>query len=58
MGDDDYKRRMRESINFVLLLLATAGFAASHFHVGDYQGGFWIGILFDLMVAFDVTTRK
>jgi hypothetical protein len=55
---DDHGRQTRESFDFVMLLLATAGFLAAHFHIGDADVVFWVSVTFNLMVAFGVATRK
>jgi hypothetical protein len=58
MDDQDYKLRTRETADFVMLLAATACFLLAYFRVGDSDAVFWLGITFNLMVAFGVTTRK
>jgi hypothetical protein len=58
MDDRDYKQQTRETADFIILLLATAGFLAAHFHIGDSDAVFWVSVTFNLMVAFGLTTRK
>jgi hypothetical protein len=55
---DDHKRETREYWNSFIILLATTAFVAAHFHIGNYEVGFWLGVTFNLMVAFGVAVRK
>ncbi len=58
MDDHNYKQQTRKSIDFALLLLATAGFIAAYFRIGDSDSVFAVSVVFNLMVAFGVTTRN
>lgn len=54
---DDERRRAKETLEPILLLAASACFLLAHFEIAP-PTVFWMGLVFNLMVAFDAAVRK